>query len=54
MSSQHRIFDSQLFSLFGVLRTKGEKKVIFISVFCLLCVVCNIDKNIFYVCLVIL
>jgi hypothetical protein len=33
MSSRHRIFASQLFFLFGVLMTKGEKGVIFISVF---------------------
>jgi hypothetical protein len=33
MSSRHRIFTSQLFSLFGVLTTNGEKRVIFISVF---------------------
>jgi hypothetical protein len=33
MSSRHLIFASQLFSLFGVLTTKGEKRVIFISVF---------------------
>jgi hypothetical protein len=33
MSSRHRIFASQLFSHFGVLTTKGEKRVIYISVF---------------------
>jgi hypothetical protein len=33
MSSRHCIFASQLISLFGVLTTKGEKRVIFISVF---------------------
>jgi hypothetical protein len=48
MSSRHRISTSQLFSLFGVLMTKGEKRVIFISVFfSLVCVVCNMEKNLF-------
>jgi hypothetical protein len=44
---------SQLFSLFGVLTTKGKKRVIFISVFHS-SVICNMDKNLFYVWLVIL
>jgi hypothetical protein len=42
-----------LFSLFGVLTTKGEKRVISISVF-LSSVVCNMDKDFLYVWLVIL
>jgi hypothetical protein len=54
MSSRHRIFPSQLFSIFGILMTKREKRVISISVFSLVCVVCNMDKNMFYVWLVIL
>jgi hypothetical protein len=56
MSSQHRMFASQLFSFFGVLTTKGEKRIIFITVFSfsLVCVVCNVDKNMFYVWLVVL
>jgi hypothetical protein len=33
MSSRHCIFASQLISLFGVLTTKGKRRVIFISVF---------------------
>jgi hypothetical protein len=53
MSSRLRIFASHLFSLFGVLTTKREKRVIFISVFHS-SVVCNMDKNMFYVWLVIL
>jgi hypothetical protein len=52
MSSRLRIFASQLVSLFGVLTTKGGKRVIFSSVF-QSSVVCNMDKNIFYVCLMI-
>jgi hypothetical protein len=52
MSSRLPIFALQLFSLFGVLTTKGEKRVIFISIFHS-CVVCNLDKNMFYVWLVI-
>jgi hypothetical protein len=47
MSSRHHTFASHLFSLFGVLMTKGEKRVIFISVFSLVCVVCNMDKDLF-------
>jgi hypothetical protein len=54
MSSRLCIFASQLFSLFGVMMTKGEKGVILISVFSLVCVVCNMDKNMFYVWHVIL
>jgi hypothetical protein len=41
------------FSLFGVLMTKGEKRVISISVFHS-SVVCNIDKNLLNAWLVIL
>jgi hypothetical protein len=54
MSSWLRIFASHLFSLFWRLDNKGERRVIFISVFSLVCVVCNMDKNMFYVWLVIL
>jgi hypothetical protein len=53
MSIRHHIFVSQLFSLFGVLMTKGEKRVISISVF-ISSVVCNMDKDLLYVWLVIL
>jgi hypothetical protein len=52
-SSWHRILASQLVSLFGVLRTKREKRVISISVF-LSSVVCNMDKDLLYVWLVML
>jgi hypothetical protein len=52
MSSPLRICASWLFSLFGVLMRKGEKTVISISVFHS-SVVCNMDKNLFYVWLVI-
>jgi hypothetical protein len=55
-SSRHRIFASALhssFSFFGVLMTKGEKRVNSISVF-LSSVVCNMDKILLYVWLVIL
>jgi hypothetical protein len=45
-SSRLRIFASLLFSLFGVLMTKGEKRVIAISVFHS-SVVCNMDKDMF-------
>jgi hypothetical protein len=54
MSSRHRIFASQLFSLFGVLATNGDTRVISISVFFLSSVVCNMDKDLLYVWLVIL
>jgi hypothetical protein len=50
-SSRYRIFASQLFSLFGVLMTKGEKRVISISVL-LSSVVCIMDKDLLYVWLV--
>jgi hypothetical protein len=53
MSSRRRIFASQLFSLFGVLTTKGEKRVIFVIIFHS-SVVCNMDKNMCYIWLVIL
>jgi hypothetical protein len=54
MSSRLCIFASQPFFLFGVLMTKGEKRVIFISVFSQVCVVSNMDNDMFYVWLVIL
>jgi hypothetical protein len=48
-SSRHHIFALQLFSLFGVLMIKREKRVISISIF-LSSVVCNMDKDLLYVC----
>jgi hypothetical protein len=44
MSSQLCFYASWLFSLFGVLMTKVEKRVISISIFHS-SVVCNMDKN---------
>jgi hypothetical protein len=52
-SSRLRLYASYLFSLFGVLTTKGEMRVISISVF-YSSVVCNMDKNLLNVWLVIL
>jgi hypothetical protein len=53
ISSWLRFYASYLFSLFGVLTTKGEKRVISISVFHS-SVICNMDKNLLNACLVIL
>jgi hypothetical protein len=53
MSSQLRFYASKLFSLFGVLMTKGEKRVISVSIFHS-SVVCIMDKNLLNVWLVIL
>jgi hypothetical protein len=53
MSSRLRIYASWLLFFFGVLTTKGEKRVISISVF-YSSVVYNMDKNLIYVWLVIL
>jgi hypothetical protein len=52
MSSWLRSFTSELFSLFGVLTTKGEKRVISINDFHS-SVVCNMDKNLLNAWLVI-
>jgi hypothetical protein len=53
MSSRLCYCGSSLFSLFRVLTTKGEKRVISISVFDS-SVVCNMDKKLLYVWLAIL
>jgi hypothetical protein len=52
-SSRLRFYASKLFSLFGVLMTKEEKRVISISIF-YSCVFCNMDKNLLNMWLVIL